>query len=520
MENGAEIFRQGSLVEVRINNDGCRGSWYVAKIIMAEKSRALVEYQDLLDGKDGSRRLREVVDTLFLRPLPPLETNASFGEYDIVDTFYHDGWCTGVIICIKDSKYTVFFSNNEIQVDRSDLRLHKEWVNGKWVQPRKECSVLVRNIKWIFGVLEFSSVLFFLPGDFLWEGGALEKKLHLQIIEGKYGKEGVGWQPCEVKGGCRVGVWKGIKEGWDLFFNRIPFEVGNDRRGDTRGMKHWSLRFTRHFNDWELEIVETFFSMLRESLVKRDDSNKGVWKDDKKGLFSIKSFYEVLDVGGQSSFQRTLFGICGMSDPFFSESFALKLERLLCREEKEKGVRTTGLIFSPGAAVEVTLNEQSSRDAWFPAIVRREIGLGSYVVQCQSLKNSGEAGVLDVTVDNLHIRPSPPRLEGRKFGLLEKVDAFYDYGWWNGIVTKVLTGRRYVVFFKHTNMEKEFIHSDLRPHMEWVDGKWVGATQSLTNVFMPFSNYTWRNTLAMGLDIITLPFLSGMCMWHTSCIAL
>ena len=27
-----------------------------------------------------------------------------------------------------------------------------------------------------------------------------------------------------------------------------------------------------------------------------------------------------------------------MSDPFFSESFALKLERLLCREEKEKGV--------------------------------------------------------------------------------------------------------------------------------------------------------------------------------------
>ena len=76
-------------------------------------------------------------------------------------------------------------------------------------------------------------------------------------------------------------------------------------------MKHWSLHFTRHFNDWELEIVETFFSMLRESLVKRDDSNKGVWKDDKKGLFSIKSFYEVLDVGGQSSFQRTLFGICG-----------------------------------------------------------------------------------------------------------------------------------------------------------------------------------------------------------------
>ena len=80
--------------------------------------------------------------------------------------------------------------------------------------------------------------------------------------------------------------------------------------------------------------------------------------------------------------------------------------------------------------------------------------------------------VMDVTADNLHIRPSSPCLEGKKFGFLEKVDAFYDYGWWNGIVTKVSTGKRYVVF-KHINMEKEFIHLDLRPHMEWVDGKWV-----------------------------------------------
>ncbi|RVX20179.1 hypothetical protein CK203_004799 [Vitis vinifera] len=66
---------------------------------------------------------------------------------------------------------------------------------------------------------------------------------------------------------------------------------------DTRGMRHWTLHFTRHFNDWELDIIETFFSMLRGNLVRRDDNNKVVWKDDKKGLLSVKSFYEVLDVG-------------------------------------------------------------------------------------------------------------------------------------------------------------------------------------------------------------------------------
>ena len=47
----------------------------------------------------------------------------------------------------------------------------------------------------------------------------------------------------------------------------------------------------------KLDIVETFFSMLRGNLVRREDNYKVVWKDDKKGLFFVKSFYEVLDLG-------------------------------------------------------------------------------------------------------------------------------------------------------------------------------------------------------------------------------
>ena len=46
----------------------------------------------------------------------------------------------------------------------------------------------------------------------------------------KYGKEGVDWHPREVRDGYGVGVWKTIKKGWDLFFNRTTFEVGNGRR--------------------------------------------------------------------------------------------------------------------------------------------------------------------------------------------------------------------------------------------------------------------------------------------------
>ena len=65
---------------------------------------------------------------------------------------------------------------------------------------------------------------------------------------------------------------------------------------DTGAMGHLTTRFTKHFSDWELGIVETFLSRLKGNLIRRDDNDKVVWKNDKKGSFSIKSFYEVLDV--------------------------------------------------------------------------------------------------------------------------------------------------------------------------------------------------------------------------------
>ena len=91
-----------------------------------------------------------------------------------------------------------------------------------------------------------------------------------------------------------VGVWKNIIKGWDLVGNRVSFEVEN--RGkmkfwknswctnsplcasfpyfyvlasskevwDDLGKKsHWNPRFAKHMNDWELDNVETFFSMLQ-----------------------------------------------------------------------------------------------------------------------------------------------------------------------------------------------------------------------------------------------------------------
>ena len=80
------------------------------------------------------------------------------------------------------------------------------------------------------GVKSLSLLNQALLGKWCWKYISDRKVSWKQIIEVKYGKEGVDWHPREVRDGYGVGVWKTIKKGWDLFFNGTTFEVGNGRR--------------------------------------------------------------------------------------------------------------------------------------------------------------------------------------------------------------------------------------------------------------------------------------------------
>ncbi|KAK8521878.1 hypothetical protein V6N12_066457 [Hibiscus sabdariffa] len=140
------------------------------------------------------------------------------------------------------------------------------------------------------------------------------------------------------------------------------------------------------------------------------------------------------------------------------------------RPEKEQ---STGSIFSSGTSVEVNIDFENGPDIWYPAIVIKEYEDNSFLVKYHNSGNDDESGTVKVVVDSLHIRPTPPRYADRNYELLERVDATYNFGWRTGVITKVLTGNRYNVFFKHGNEDKEFFHSDIRPNIEWIDGKWV-----------------------------------------------
>lgn len=133
------------------------------------------------------------------------------------------------------------------------------------------------------------------------------------------------------------------------------------------------------------------------------------------------------------------------------------------------------LKFSTGMDVEVNLGNEYPNDHWFPAIVLEEVGFNSFLVKCSSLSNNNEIGFMTVTVDSFHIRPPPPNLGVKNFELLEKVDAFYGSCWRPGSITKILVEGRYIVLLKHEREEKEFIHSEIRPHMYFMNGNWVNA---------------------------------------------
>ncbi|XP_055818025.1 DUF724 domain-containing protein 3-like isoform X2 [Solanum dulcamara] len=140
--------------------------------------------------------------------------------------------------------------------------------------------------------------------------------------------------------------------------------------------------------------------------------------------------------------------------------------------------RTDSLMFSVGKNVEVSFDRDDRRDAWFPSKVLEHCENGSFLVERYRTVDN-KASIDKVTVDPFHIRPLPPHIKRKKFNLLEKVDAFYDLAWWSGVITRELADSRYIVFFKHTNREKELNDSDLRPHMDWKDGQWFTTSRDI-----------------------------------------
>ncbi|KAL2501856.1 agenet domain-containing protein [Forsythia ovata] len=133
----ADPFKNGTQVEVSLEDDNFWGPWYTATVIRPH-------FQE--DPQNSSRvshtHVREAVDPILVHPIPPHEARWQFNVREDVDAFHNDDWWEGIVITDLDGgRYSVFFrsSRKQIEFDESQLRLHREWVYGKWTKMWNFC---------------------------------------------------------------------------------------------------------------------------------------------------------------------------------------------------------------------------------------------------------------------------------------------------------------------------------------------------------------------------------------------
>ncbi|KAL6323790.1 hypothetical protein AAG906_002258 [Vitis piasezkii] len=128
----------------------------------------------------------------------------------------------------------------------------------------------------------------------------------------KYGEDRGGWLTREAREGHGVGFWKAIRNLGHLVSSRFSFVVGNGQwawvsdlwagsaSGDLGGS--WNPRFTRRFNNWELDEVEGLLGCLCEERVMLDEEDRVRWLMSNDGNFLVKSLYKVLKLDSSMCF--------------------------------------------------------------------------------------------------------------------------------------------------------------------------------------------------------------------------
>jgi hypothetical protein len=150
------------------------------------------------------------------------------------------------------------------------------------------------------------------------------------VIKEKYEEQDGGWCSKEVSGTFGIGLWKHIRRGWDMFARNVRFEVGlgskilfwhdtwcgnqplkhaypslyriarykeawvKDNFGWRNGVVEWNVIFIRSIQDWEMDMISTFFEMLYSCKISQGNADRLYWSPSKKGVFEVKSFYKIL----------------------------------------------------------------------------------------------------------------------------------------------------------------------------------------------------------------------------------
>jgi hypothetical protein len=197
------------------------------------------------------------------------------------------------------------------------------------------CSPIKAGGLGVCNVINFNRALL---GKWIWRFSQERNALWRSVIEVKYGSMRGGWCSLPVTVPYGVSVWKFIRRGWDNVAKFLRFEVGDgshirfwhdlwcedrllklcfptlytiphspdarvvDNLSMVGGVAHWNVLFTRNAQDWELEMVMSFFEQLYSTRVRHGEVDRAVWILSKRRNFEVKTFYKALVCHEAASF--------------------------------------------------------------------------------------------------------------------------------------------------------------------------------------------------------------------------
>ncbi|KAJ9691389.1 hypothetical protein PVL29_013542 [Vitis rotundifolia] len=168
-----------------------------------------------------------------------------------------------------------------------------------------------------------------LLGKWIWRFASEKDNLWKRVIGVKYGQEGCGWRTKEARGTFGVGVWKDIMKEANWCWESIKFKVGKGTRvmfwtdqwcgnavlsqnfpqlftlavhrnatvnevwDSSLGQGGWNIRFSRDFNDWELDQIRDLLNMLRDFRTSSEE-DLVIWKGGGHDIFGVKDAYNML----------------------------------------------------------------------------------------------------------------------------------------------------------------------------------------------------------------------------------
>ena len=69
------------------------------------------------------------------------------------------------------------------------------------------------------------------------------------------------------------------------------------------GQGGWNLRFSRDFNDWELDLIGELLSLLRDCRISSKEDSV-FWKSGESGIFGVKDAYILLVAPNDFAFPK------------------------------------------------------------------------------------------------------------------------------------------------------------------------------------------------------------------------